>query len=404
MDTRRKVFDDDWTGTEFAFAVASIKTLDGFCPLDKIAVGFCGGEGKELKDGIGELTDAKMAEDKAKELTKTIFTAMETFYNDLVSDYKDGTKEGEVMGKYTGTEAIAQMDACLKAFSENCGDEELKWPKAAEAKEGEMEMMGMDMMMAEGEMEGGEMMEGEMMAAAEEAPAAPSKRMSIIAADAFGEAKGPADLPKLLCSLMFYHPVFGDAVKAQTMHWELGGDKFKDFAAVATIVGAYVNAGEKADKPSFGVAYLTEEDLEELKEVSAAKTDQALVFPGIVGAWADEETAMGQCDKVDGKTKVLFKFNGKAMTPAGDKLVVFCRQFAKLESLEEKPAEGKDFLVCELSDFTDHVYATTAEYTEAVKKAAEAAAAAASEVKDATMMEEKPEDMMDMMMMEGEGM
>jgi hypothetical protein len=345
-----------------------------------------------------------MAEDKAKELTKTIFAAMEAFYNDLVSDYKDGTKDGEVMGKYTGTEAIAQMDAALKAFSENCGDEELKWPKAAEAKEGEMEMMGMEEMMMAGEgMEGGEMMEaaaeGEMMMEA----AAPSKRMSIIAADAFGEAKGPADLPKLLCSLMFYHPVFGDAVKAQTMHWELGGDKYKDFAAVATIVGAYVNAGEKADKPSFGMAYLCEEDLEELKEVSAAKTDQALVFPGIVGAWADEETAGGQCDKVEGKTKVLFKFNGKAMSPAGDKLVVFCRQFAKLESLEEKPAEGKDFIVCELSDFADHVYATTAEYTEAVKKAAEAAAAAASEVKDATMMEEKPADM-DMMMMEGDGM
>merc|ERR1719375_2511177 len=108
--------------------------------------------------------------------------------------------------------------------------------------------MGMEMM-AEGDMamEGGEemMMEmgGDMMMEA----AAPTKRMSIIAADAFGEAKGPADLPKLLLSLMFYHPVFGDAVKAQTMQCELGGDNYKDFAAVATIVGAYVNANEKAE-------------------------------------------------------------------------------------------------------------------------------------------------------------
>ena len=397
MDTRRKVFNDDWTGTEFAFAVASIKTLDGFCPLDKIAVGFCGGEGKEIKDGIGELTDAKMAEDKAKELGKKIFEAMEKFYNDLVSDYKDGTKDGEVMGKYTGTDAIEQMNKCLTDFSAKCGDEELKWPKAAEAKEGEMEMMGMEMMMEEAAMEGGDgemaaEMGGDMMMEA----AAPSKRMSIIAADAFGEAAGPAELPKLLLSLMFYYPVFGDAVKAQTMHWELGGDSDKDFASVATIVGAYVNAGEKAEKDSFGMAYLTAEDMEELKEVEAAKTDSALVFPGIVGAWADEETAAGQCEKVEGKTKVLFKFKGKAMTPAGDKLVVFCRQFAKLEKLEEKPAEGKDFIVCELSDYADHVYATVAEYTEAAKKAAEAAAAVASEVKDATMMEG------DMMMMEGE--
>merc|ERR1712010_173160 len=144
------------------------------------------------------------------------------------------------------------------------------------------------------------------------------------------------------------------------MSCELGGDNFKDLAAVATIVGAYVNAGEKADKPSFGMAYLTAEDLEELKEVEAAKTDQALVLPGIVGAWADEETAAGQCDKVDGKTKVLFKFNGKVMTPAGDKLHVFCRQFAKLDSLEEKPAEGKDFVVCALSDYAEHVYENVA--------------------------------------------
>ena len=107
MDSRRKALDKDWTGTEFAFAVANIKTLDGFCPLDKIAVAFCGGEGKEIKDGIGELDGGKMAEDKAKELGKKIFESMEKLYNDLVDDFKDGTKEGEVFGKYTGTDAIA---------------------------------------------------------------------------------------------------------------------------------------------------------------------------------------------------------------------------------------------------------------------------------------------------------
>ena len=83
---------------------------------------------------------------------------MEKFYNDLVSDYKDGTKEGEVMGKYTGTEAIDQMNKCLTDFSEKSklGDD-FKWPKAAEAAAGEMEMMGMEEMMAEAEgMEGGE--------------------------------------------------------------------------------------------------------------------------------------------------------------------------------------------------------------------------------------------------------
>lgn len=70
MDSRRKALNDDWNGTEFAFAVGNIKTIKGFCPLDAIAVGFCGGEGKEIKDGLGEVTDGKLAEEKAKELAK----------------------------------------------------------------------------------------------------------------------------------------------------------------------------------------------------------------------------------------------------------------------------------------------------------------------------------------------
>ena len=94
---------------------------------------------------------------------------------------------------------------------------------------------------------------------------------------------------------------------------------------------------------------------------------------------------------------VLFKFIGKVMTPAGDKLHVFCRQFAKLDSLEAE-AGDKGYIVATLSDYTEHVYATVAEYTAAAKAAAEAAAKVAEEVKDATMMEG------DMMMdkMEGE--
>ena len=402
MDSRRKALDKDWTGTEFAFAVANIKTLDGFSPLDKIAAAFCGGEGKEIKDGIGELTDAKMAEDKAKELGKKIFESMEKLYNDLVSDYKDGTKDGEVFGKYTGTDAIAQMDACLKTYAEKSGVEGLEWPKKAEATAEMMDAGMMEGMMEEAAaMEGGEAMEGAAMEGEMMAAAAP-KKMSLIDADSFGEAAGPAELPKLLLSLMFYHPVFGDAVKSETMHWELGGDSNKDFDSAATIVGAYVNTGEKAEADSFGCAALNADDLEELKAVVEAKTDQALVFPGIVGAWAGEEDALGQCEGGDGKTKVLFKFKGKVMKPAGDKLHVFCRQFAKVESLEEA-AEGKDFMVCTLSDYADHVYATVAEYVTAVT----AAKAALEAVKDEVMMEPKMEgEMMEPEMMDamGEGM
>ena len=47
MDAKRKALADDWTGGEYAFAVGSVASLDEFCPLDKIAVKFCGGEGKE---------------------------------------------------------------------------------------------------------------------------------------------------------------------------------------------------------------------------------------------------------------------------------------------------------------------------------------------------------------------
>ena len=395
MDSRRKALDKDWTGADFAFAVANLKTLEGFCPLDKIAVAFCGGEGKELKDGIGELTDAKMAEDKAKELGKKIFDAMEKLYNDLVDDYKDGTKEGEVFGKYTGTDAIAQMDACLKTYAEKSGVEGLTWPKAAEATAEMMESGMMEGMMEEAAaMEGGEMMEGEM-AAMEGEAAAPAKKMSLIAADAFGEATGPAELPKLLLSLLFYHPVFGDAVKSQTMHFELGGDSNKDMAEVATIAAAYVNAGESAEADSFGCAVLNDDDLEELKAVVGAKEDQALVFPGVVGAWASEEDAMGQCNDATGKTKVLFKFKGKVMKPAGDKLHVFCRQFSTVESLEE-PAEGKDFMVCTLGDYTEKVFATVAEYTAAAAEAVKALEAVKDAVEDKMMEAE--------MMMEGEKM
>jgi len=405
---RRKALDDDWRGADYAFAVGSIKTLDGFSPLDKIAISFCGGEGKEYTDGIGEITDGKMAEDKAKELGKKIFDAMEKLYNDLVSDFKDGTKEGEVHGKYTGTDAIAQMDACLKTFAEKAGVEGLVWPKAAEATK-EMEAAGM--------MEGAEMM-GDAMEGGEEmmmmeadgamaAAAGPAKKMSLIEADSFGEATGPAELPKLLLSLMFYHPVFGDAVKAATMHHELGGDDKTDLAIVATIVGAYVNLGEKADSPSFGVGCLNSDDVEELKAVVADKDNQALVFPGIVGAWAAEADAIDQAESGDGKTKVLFKFQGNVMKPAGDKLHVFCRQFAKVESLEE-PAEGKDYMVCTLSNWTEHAYKTVKEYADAVKAAAEAAAAAGAEAADAAKMAADGEMMMEgdgaMMMMEGDGM
>lgn len=42
------------------------------------------------------------------------------------------------MGKYTGTEAISQIDECLKTFCEKAGLEH-KWPEVAAAMDGMMD-------------------------------------------------------------------------------------------------------------------------------------------------------------------------------------------------------------------------------------------------------------------------
>jgi len=92
------------------------------------------------------------------------------------------------------------------------------------------------------------------------------------------------------------------------------------------------------------------------------------------------------------------------MKPAGDKLHVFARQFAKLDSLDE-PKDDIKYWVAHLSDFTEHVYATVAEYTAAVEKAA-AAVGAAKDAVDAAkgdgemMMEDPPMEMAEGMGME----
>lgn len=286
----------------------------------------------------------------------------------------------------------------MSTFAEKSGIEGLKWPEEASAAPAGMEGMEGEMApMMEGEAaEGGEgemaPMEGEMMAAS----------MAKLTADAFGEVTGLANLPKLLLSLMFLHPVFGDAVKAATMTFDLGGDKgVANFGAIAAIVGSYVNAEEKAAEAavdSWGAAWCTSDDMDEIKEVLSKNTVEALVFPGVCGGWANETDALAELDdKRDGKTKVLFKFNGKVAKPAGDTLHVFARQFAKVESFTE-PAEGKDYWVCTLSDWTTHIYENMEAFNKAVAAIGTVVADAAEAVMEPKMMEG------DMMMAEGEGM
>lgn len=380
-DNRRKALDGDYNGVEYVFNVGAVKTADGFSPLDKLVIKFCGGEGKEIKDGIGELDGAKMAEEKAKELGEKIFKALKDYHKKLTEKFKDGTKDGEVMGKYTGTDAIAQVDAALTLWSEKSGIEGHKWPEVAAADADMLKDLGMDGDKDGGEAaEGGKEEEGGDAKKEEGGETKAAAKENLIKVDAFGEIAGPAELPKLLLAICLSYPVVGDAVKAQVCHWELGGDSsdHESFGAVAAITGAYVNAGEKEEKDSFGAAWVDDNTLEELKEVAADKSaTKALIFPGVVCAWADEATALGQATEVKGRTQVLYKFKGKVMKPAGDQAHVFCRQFAKVESLEAG-GEGKNYQVCTLSDYADHVKATAAEFAEHCKTLA----AAVSEVKE----------------------
>ena len=386
--------DDDWTGCEYAFAIGGVATLDGCSPLDKIVAKFAGGEGKELSEKL-TLEEAKLAEDKAKELGEKIFTAIKALHEKFKGD-KDS--DDKVKGKYSGKDAFAQIDAAAKLWCEKSGlEHKMEEEATAAAPEG---MEGMMEMMADAEaMEGGEMMDGEMAAAAD-APAAAKRETPEISA--FGEIAGPGEIPKLLTAMMVCYPAFGDAVKTQVVGYELGGDGDDSFAEVAAITGAYVNAGEKADGESFGAAWLGAEDLEELETAFKAKDTSALIFPGVVTAWADKDTAVGNAGEASGKTQVIFKFAGKVMKPCGDKAVVFCRQFAKIKDLKDE--DGKK--VCELEDFTEAAFATVKEYTEKFEelaKAAAAAAAAAGDMAMEPMMEEAPM-MEEPAMMEAEAM
>lgn len=126
---------------------------------------------------------------------------------------------------------------------------------------------------------------------------------------------------------MVQYPAFGDAVKAQIMHHDLGGDApFNSFGPVAALSGAYVKAklGDEAD--SWGCAWLTGDDLDDLKDAHKDNGSKALIFPGVVKAYAKDSLALGEAGEGKGKdAQVLFKFNGKVFKPAGDNLHVFFR-------------------------------------------------------------------------------
>lgn len=248
-----------------------------------------------------------------------------------------------------------------------------------------MEMGGEEMA------EGGEMAEGEAMAAMGEGEAmAPAGDAKLFDASAFEAVSGHVELPKLIVQLMIQYPAFGDAVKAQVMHHDLGGDApFNSFGPAAALAGAYVAAKQEGAHESWGSSWLTKEDLEDLQEVAKDGDNKALVFPGVVKAYTSQDLAKGT-EEVKDRTQVLFKFNGKAFQPAGPNMNVFFRAFAKVDKLTEPAGDVKHY-VCELSDFTKYAFATVKEYYAGIEGAVAAAKGAVDAAKgDGKEMEAAP--------------
>jgi len=363
---------DDWTGGEYAFKVGSVADFQAFCPLDKIAVKFCGGEAKEYKDGIGELTEAKLAEEKAKELGDKIFEALKKLHADFK---KSESESGKAFGKYEHKDAFKQIDDAVTFWCEKSGfGHKLEEAKAPEGMGGEGD---------KGEGEGDGAMndggDGEGDGEKKEEAAATAPKRETPETSAFGDIAEKVEIPKLLLAMYVCFPAFGDAVKAQVLDYDFDGSGSDDLAAAATLIGAYADAQEKADGESWGCAWCTDADLEELKAAAAEGSKQALVFPGTVVAWADQETAVGNAGEGSGKKKVIFKFAGKHFKPAGDKAVVFHRQFATISKLEEKDG----VTTVELADFAEACFKTVAEWKAKLDELAKGAGAAVDAAKEA---------------------
>ena len=229
------------------------------------------------------------------------------------------------------------------------------------------------------------MMEGDMMMMAAAAPKREAPDF-----DSMCDAEGPTEIPKILLAMYVAYPVFGDAVKAQVLDHEFGGSGSDDLAAVATILNGYVDAQELAEGESWGCAWCTADELEELKNLDKEKS--ALVFPGTVVAWDSKDTAVGNAgEKPEGKNKVMFQFTNTKHF-AKDKAHIVHRAFAKVKEVKEE--DGGTLVV--LEDFADEAFKTVAAWSEKVKVLAAAAGAAGEAVadaaKDAMMME--PEMMM----------
>lgn len=373
----------------YNFIVADAATPDGFAPLDKLAMKLAG-DGKDLKDAVGEIADMKMAADKAKELAVKVKAALEAKHKELSGMKMDGAKDSDVNCKYNPKDALADVTACLTKLSEKSGIEECKWtPPAVEGAGGMGDDMGM-------KMEDGMMMDPPMEPAADM-----EGGMSFFDESAFGESSGPELLPKLLVELCAVHPYVGDLVRSQVVAWELGGKSGEEWKEASTIMSAAVEAGEKAEVDVYMAAWLGPEDIEDFNDVNTNKETRALIFPGVVLGFASEEDALskqkGKEEKKQKLERYLFHVKTNALKACGDKIHAVHRLFAKITSAE-KP-EGKDYTLVELTLFADHATKTMEEFKAKCAAAVEAGKAIKDKVDD-KMENKEDKPMEDGMMMD----
>jgi len=132
-DTRRKALQDDFTGVGFTFKPADGTTPKDFCPIDKLAYNFIGGEGKELlADGVGQYHHLEAHADKSKEIGIALFKTLEKLHEELSSKYseKDAEKERKINNKFSAKEAKAQINNVLTEIATKGGlGDDIKWPK-----------------------------------------------------------------------------------------------------------------------------------------------------------------------------------------------------------------------------------------------------------------------------------
>jgi len=352
------------------------------CPLDKIALAYCGEKDDFFKvDGL-KCTD----EDQAKKIYTETFGYVKAALEKLLKEFGEDPadhKKGNVGGKYTPEDAIGQLKKVLEEFKEASGIE-IEGEKKEEAAEGEEEKKD------DTEMEGGDdmMEDGAMMMEMmdEVVKEDPYKD------DSLDSYKGFENLPGLFLRTSTVYPYFGDLIKTNLLKHEFGFNDDKqdnmDFAGAAALLSVAVQAAESAETEVFFAGFAGEEDFLSLKELIEAKGE--LVFPGLVGGFDTKEQAIANSVKFEeGNLQkllpVVYSIKTKAVKAVAVKQFV-SRMHAKIESAEI--SEDGPTVVKLVANEPEKIL-TIAEYKE------DLANPAAEEKEEEKKEEEKMEEMME---------